>query len=57
MVQWGIIPAKQGWACDIKKASISFKSEAEVGFRAKNRYNFLLLGTFLQSALINSQID
>ena len=55
--EWGIIPAKQGWACDVKKARISFTSEAEVGFRAKNRYHFLLMGTCLQPALTNSQIN
>ena len=56
-VQWGILPAKQGWACDVKKARISFTSEAEVGFRAKKRYHFLLMGTCLQPALTNSQIN
>ena len=40
--QRGIIPAKQGWASDVKQVLISFTSEAEVGFRAKNRYHFLL---------------
>ena len=42
--QWGIIPAKLGWACDVKKARISFTSEAEVGFRAKKTLSFLTNG-------------
>ena len=56
-LKWGIIPAKYVWACDVKKALISFTSEAEVGFRAKNCYHFLVLGTCLQPALTNKQTD